>query len=237
MKMNDRKKDIVKGLLMVGFSFAVVLVRDWLFPDNEILKYIALFIGAFFMGRASRLLFPMYKTKEEYPQEEESEQTDQYEPPSVRELLVLAGIMVGLSVLCFWLSELPMDVPGLAFLGLASLMVAVALLFMAMGRIKVGTDNENTNSTATEDGNEDEKTALDLFAETPLMKFFDSKKGIIVTSAVMGFGGIYFFVGPYIDPTMTPVDIAAAPYMGILCLLVAIGWPVLHKRLTEHRDR
>lgn len=62
-----------KGPLMVAIAFAVVLLRSWLFPDNEVLEYIALFVGAFLIGRASRLFETMNEKKSEASQEEKME--------------------------------------------------------------------------------------------------------------------------------------------------------------------
>ncbi len=174
MKKNDRKKEIVKGLLMVAFAFAVVLIRCWLFPDNEVLKHIALIIGFVLANNGSRLVLNMNEKKPENSQEKETQQADQYEPVPARNYLVMAGIMVGVSAFCFWASEWPMKIPEFsslfAFLGILSIMTAVLSMFMALGRIKVGAaDNENitpaeaekdVDSDISEDENEDEKSAV-----------------------------------------------------------------------------
>lgn len=69
MMKPGRNKNIVKGLLLVVFAFAVVSARIWLFPDNEVLEYIALFIGAFLIGRASRVLEEFWVASDRNEQE------------------------------------------------------------------------------------------------------------------------------------------------------------------------
>lgn len=129
MKKNERKKDIATGLLVVAFGFAVILVRMWLFPDNEALRYIALFIGIVLVNNGSRLALNMNEAKPEDLQEEKADQAAPYKPVFWKRWLVLAGIMAACSAGCFWgshsniLPVFPFAAFGLVFLMLTTFVV------------------------------------------------------------------------------------------------------------------
>ena len=128
------------------------------------------------------------------------------------------------SVGCCWVTyawDIPLAPFGLIFLFLA------AFLMMYTIAIAKSESNENGTNPKVENG-ADKKEAV------------YSNKDITVISVLLGLCSALSFAGPHIDPTLTPEDIAIAPYLGTISLLLSVGcsffleW--VNKKLQNSKD-
>ena len=140
--MNNRKKYIMFGPLMVCISFVLVIVDGILFPDNHILHYIVLSVSSLLVGIGSWLLFPLDTPEPEKEKKTETNkaETEQLKPDNAmfdKKRLVMAGLMVACGVGCIW-AGLSNVLPGFPFVtfGLVFIFLTTLLVMMTFIRFK-----------------------------------------------------------------------------------------------------
>lgn len=225
------KKDIIKGILMTAFGLAVPLIRYWLFPDNEALKYIALFIGVILANNGSRLLF--------WGWDNPAKEKTNTEPLPAWRLLVMAGFTGACSAGCFWASHSNI-LPGYPFavFGLLFLIVTTVIVLFAALRTKYE-NNKNAPNSELEDGDNwsaDKEVEETPPAEDPLMKALTSHKIPTFLMILSLFGSVLYLVAPHLDPNMSPEEIKDMPIFAVLYLLLACGCAFL-ARMARKEDQ